>query len=171
MPGFRYQIGLLVLSLAHLSIQDETSMVPSVLHGPRTTFMNAYKNFDSYYETQSDKVYGEPLMFFYFGRHTIRYPDEEQITWMNTKLPSILNEFLANYDSEKSSISKKEVDALKKWKPTFDISRAELSTESGIKETMKIGTFTLLNMVVVVVTEIDFIFSKNIPQKVSIPSE
>lgn len=140
MAGYYLLLLILLINIILPSIQDSFPMNSATkLWGSKTTFRDAFKKFKHFYELQEEKVDGKPLMFFYFGRHTIRYPDQLQISWMNTQLPVILKDFLANYNPKKSILTAKDVKKLSKWRPTFDINKAKLSSKSGLKEIKKIG--------------------------------
>lgn len=111
------------------------------LYGSKTTFWNAYKHFSSFYKVGSKHVEreNEPSMFFYFGRHSIRYPSKKQITWMSSQLPQLIKEIATAHEAGKGCLSWDQIDRFQKWKPRMIEKKAKLVSTSGDVETSQIG--------------------------------
>lgn len=133
-----------LIAVALISLNFVPSIAKSLepeyrLFGSKTTFLDAYKQFTSYYNVSSVDVRGEPVMFYYFGRHSIRYPSSEQILWMKVRLPRLLRDIIAAHHCGNGTLSSGQIEGLKKWKPRMNCEDEKLVTQSGRDETAEIA--------------------------------
>ena len=81
----------------------------------------------------------EPIMFYMFKRHAIRYPDGEEIVLMDKFLNQVRK--LIVQDSPDRYLCQEDIRAFKNWNLNMVQENDNDITESGIIETKSIGSY------------------------------
>ena len=110
------------------------------LYGTKTTYQDAVESIKESI-TNDWKIDDNcsPISLYLFKRHAIRFPDGKDIPAMEKALNKVRKRVLEAASRGKTALCKEDIDVLRKWKLSITPEDDNLITDSGVKETEKIG--------------------------------
>ena len=108
------------------------------LYGTKTTYSDSLLHIHPW-SNATIPASCQPVMFYMFQRHAIRYPDGEDIPEMDQMLQDFRDQIVAAADSGKSGLCSQAIDQLRSWRLNMKPDDDNLVTASGVAETGDIG--------------------------------
>ena len=114
------------------------------LYGTKTTYQDAVESIkDSITKNWKIDDKCSPISLYLFKRHAIRFPDGEDIPDMKKALNKVRERVLKAASRGKTFLCQEDIDVLRTWKFSMTPEDDNLITDSGVKETERIGKRSL----------------------------
>ena len=134
---------------------------PNRFYGTKTTYAVAKAALDSNMADEPRVPANcQPIMFYFVGRHAIRYPDGEDIVEMSQVLSELQKQIVTASERGLTQLCEQDLHSIRNWELKMNETDDNRISDTGVRETQRIGTS--LSLTISEVCEVSHIWDANL---------